>query len=151
MRSSARVLVAVLSMLLVGIPSLADSAEWDQSAVTKIAQQLADVAGDLRRSVRNAPPMQARTQRRARFQALDQLRVAENSINSLARQLAAGGGREETYPTFKRIQMLRNDVASMAQRAHLTEPTLSKLGQAAVLLTKLEPFYAPEEEEQAAE
>jgi hypothetical protein len=65
--------------------------------------------------------------------------------------LAAGEGREETYPTFKRIQMLRNDVASRTQRAHLTEPTLSKLAQAAALLTELEPFYAPEEEEQAAE
>ncbi|MBW2697953.1 MAG: hypothetical protein JRE70_15840 [Deltaproteobacteria bacterium] len=131
--------------VLLAPPAMAEPTAWDQATVTALAEQLASSAGDLRNSVRRAPPLPGLTQRRARAQVLDDLRVAENSINSLARRLAAGAGREDTYPTFRRIRTLRNDIARQVQRAHITEPTISKLEAARELLDQLMPFYAPGE------
>jgi len=143
-------LVASLGML-VALPAAAEPKEWDQAAVTELAKQLAEAAGDLRQSVRRTPPPPAGSQRRVRFQALDDLRVAENAINSLARRLESGDGREETYPTFKRIRTLRNDIAEQARRADVREPTLSKLETARGLLEQLAPYYEAEEIGEAEE
>ena len=147
MRSTTRPAFALLASLgmLVALPATAEQKEWDQESVTKIAKQLAEAAGDLRQSVRRTPPPTAGSQRRVRFKALDDLRVIENAINSLARRLEAGDGREETYPTFQRIRTLRNDIAMRTRQAFITEPTLTKLETARGLLAQLEPYYAAEE------
>lgn len=145
-RRSIRVGVALVAFvgLLVALPATSQTTEWDQAAVTAIAVQLVEVAGDLRSSVRRAPEPPARRARRAHLQALDDLRVVQSSVRSLARQLEAGAGREETYPTYRRIRTLRRDIAQNASRALITEPTLGKLEAARVLLDQLAPFYAPE-------
>jgi hypothetical protein len=127
------------------LPAAAEPKEWDQAAVTKLARELADAAGDIRRSVRSRPPNDQLNQRRLRQDALDDLRVVENSVNSLASRLEAGEGREETYPTFSRIQRLRARIARNARITPLTEPTVSKLATARVLLEQLEPYYEAEE------
>ncbi len=137
-------LLAVIS-LLVAAPAATETQDWDQAAVTEIAKQLAAVAGDLRSSVRRAPQVPGhRRARRARVQALDDLRVAQGSINSLMRQLEAGAGREETYPTYRRIRTLRRDIAQNARRALITEPTLGKLKTARGILDQMALFYAAE-------
>ena len=127
---------AVLALVFTGAQSTFDI---DLRAFAQI------FTGDLRQSVRRTPPATAGSQRRVRFQALDDLRVAESSINSLARRLESGEGRAETYPTFRRIRTLRNDIAMQARRAHIMEPTLSKLEAAQGLLEQLAPYYQPEE------
>jgi len=133
-----------LTALLVSLPAASATREWDQAAVTGIAKQLAEVAGDLRSSVRRAPEPPGRAARRARFQALDDLRVVQGSVTSLLRQLEGGAGQAETYPTYRRIRMLRRDIAQHARRALITEPTLGKLEKARGLLDQLDPFYAAE-------
>ena len=136
-------LVTVLFVLLgasVALPTSAQAKEWDQEAVTALAKQLAEAAGDVRSSVRNAPPPPG-TQRRVRHQALDDLRVMENSVNHLARRLEAGEGLDETFGTYQRIRTLRNDIAQQARRANITEPTLSKLETARGLLDELSAYY----------
>jgi len=133
-----------LAGLLVALPVAAEAKDWDQAAVTAIAKQLAGVAGDLRSSVRRAPEPPARRARRARFNALDDLRVVQGSVNSLLRQLEGGAGRTETYPTYRRIRRLRRNIAQNARRALITEPTLGKLETARGLLDQLAPFYAVE-------
>jgi hypothetical protein len=130
-------------------PVAADEAKgkaWDQAAVTALAQELVRVGGDLRDSVRRKPDVPAIGIRRARSQALDDLRVVQNSIQRLARQLEAGDDQLTTYPTFRRIQTLRRDIAQNARRAALMEPTTSKLESARVILEQLEQFYAAEAE-----
>ena len=147
MTPTTRTGVALLAFvgLLAPLPAATETQDWDQGAVTEIAKQLAAVAGDLRRSVRRAPqPIGHRRGRRARFQALDDLRVAQGSINSLLRQLEAGAGREETYPTYRRIRTLRRNIAQNARRALITEPTLGKLETARGILDQLARFYAVE-------
>jgi hypothetical protein len=142
--------VALLTILALGCagPVAPEQAqqEWDQAAVTALAQELVQVAGDLRDSARRLPDAHPIGVRRSRHRALDALRVAQGSVRSLARQLEGGAGRAETYPTFRRIQVLRRDIARNAQRSMLREPTLSKLGQTRAVLEKLEPFYAAEAE-----
>ena len=56
---------------------------------------------------------------------------------------------EETYPTFRRIRTLRNDIAMRARQAFIAEPTLTKLETARVLLEQLAPYYEAEETGQA--
>lgn len=143
MTSPLAALTAAL-LLAFALPATAEHHEWDQAAVTALAKQLAEVAGDLRTSVRSAPEMPGRSQRRARFDALDTLRVAQGSINSLVSQLEAGGTQESTYPTYRRIGMLRRDIAQNARRAMITEPTLGKLTKARGILDQMAPFYAGE-------
>ena len=132
-----------LTCLAWTLPAAAEAKEWDQAAVTGIAKELVDAAGDLRQSVRQAsPPPPGSSQRRIHFQALDDLRVIQGSIRSLARQLEGGAGRDETFPTFQRIRTLRNDIAQSARQADVREPTLGKLETAGSLLAQLEPYYA---------
>ena len=140
-----RFVLLTLLGLLFALASAAEPKPWDQAAVTELAKQLAESAGDLRNSVRRGPTPPSGSQQRIRYQALDDLRVVASSVNSLARQLESGAGRAETYPTFRRIQMLRNDLAVQARRANITEPTLSKLETARELLEKLSPYYEAEE------
>ena len=147
MTPTARVGVALLAVigLLVAGPAATETQEWDQAAVTKLAKQVAAVAGDLRTSVRRTPDFRGhRRAQRARFQALDDLRVAQGSINSLLRRLEAGEGREETYPTYRRIRSLRRNIAQNARRALITEPTLGKLEAARGILDQMALFYAVE-------
>jgi len=141
---SALVLLVSLG-ILVALPAASQTKEWDQAAVTELAKQLAAVAGDLRSSVQESPVEHTgRTQRRARARVLDDLRVAQGSVNSLLRQLEAGAGREETYPTYRRLRILLGDIAQNAERGRIAEPTLGKLEAAQGPLDQLAPFYAPE-------
>ncbi|MDJ0786841.1 MAG: hypothetical protein QNK05_08520 [Myxococcota bacterium] len=145
MASIARPALALSAILALSwaLPSPAQAKEWDQAAVTEIAKQLADAAGTVRQSVRRAgPPPPGSSQRRVHFQALDDLRVIQGSIRSLARRLEHGAGRDETFPTFQRIRTLRNDIAQAAGHADVREPTLSQLEKAGELLAKLEPYYS---------
>ena len=146
MTPTTRAGVALLTVigLLVAVPAATETQEWDQAAVTELAKQLAAVAGDLRSSVRRTPELGHRRARRARSQALDDLRVAQGSVNSLLRRLEAGEGREETYPTYRRIRSLRRNIAQNARRALITEPTLGKLEAARGILDQMALFYAAE-------
>jgi hypothetical protein len=145
-----RVLITLLAaVFMLGSAATVDAEPiagkaWDQKAATSLSQELVEAAGDLRQSVRRQPDIQSPGIRRARRQALDNLRVAENSIRSLARQLEAGAGPLDTYPTFRRIQLLRGDVARNTQRAALREPTTSKLEAARSILEQLEPYFSAE-------
>ena len=151
---SALVLLVPLG-IFVALPAASETKEWDQAAVTALAKQLAAVAGDLRSSVREPSEAHSgRRQRRWRARVFDDLRVAQGSANSLLRQLETGAGREETYPTYRRLRILIRDIAQNAQRGRLTEPTLGKLEAARGPLDQLSPFYAPEvtaDEEEAGE
>ena len=137
-------LILFLSMFAT-LPAAAEPKQWDQEVVTKLARELADAAGDIRRSVRSRPPSDALNQRRLRQDTLDDLRVVENSVNSLATRLEAGEGREETYPTYSRIRRLRARISRNADLAALKQPTVPKLERARELLEQLEPYYEADE------
>ncbi|MBW2421554.1 MAG: hypothetical protein JRH19_23640 [Deltaproteobacteria bacterium] len=135
------------SAMLLAWPAAADQAEsssWDQAAVTALAQELVQAAGDIRDSVRRLPQVPAAGIRRARSQALDDLRVVQSSVRRLASQLEEGGDRLSTYPTFRRIRTLTRDIGRNLRRAAITEPTASQVAAARKVIKKLDPFYAAE-------
>jgi hypothetical protein len=131
--------------LFVALPAAsAEQMEWDQAAATELAKQLAEATSSIRQAARAAErPGHGSGLRTAHLQSLDDLRRLENSVNSLARQLEDGVGREETYPTFRRVWALRGDLARTARR-FIREPAPSKLQQVQGTLDQLALFYAAE-------
>ena len=135
---------AGLALLVAQPAASAEQKEWDQAAVTELAQQLAEGAGNIRQAARSAErPPPGSGLRRAHLQALDDLRRLQNLVNSLVRQLEDGVGMEDTYPTFRRIRTLRNDLAQTARR-FIREPAPSKLQELQGALDRLALFYAGE-------
>ena len=141
MRPTASAIVFIA--LLVASPAAsADQKTWDQAAVTELAQELAQATASIRRAARASErPGPGSGLRTAHLQALDDLRRLEHSMNRLARQLQDGVGREETYPTFRRVWTLRGDLARTARR-FIRDPAPSRLTQVQSALDELARFYA---------
>jgi len=127
----------------------AEPAKWNQKRVTSIAENLAVAVGELRDNVRKLPPIANSPQRKVRYQALDDLSTLKQVSDSLARALKAGKGREETYPTFRRIQTLQHDLEEHGRKADIKLDTLNAYAKVADLLRQISPYY--EEEEKAGE
>ena len=140
--------VGAVAVILISLgcasPKPSEDKPWGQEAVASLARDLVGAAGDVGDSVRLQPDLLAVTVRRARHRTLDDIRVAQSSIRSLALQLKNGGDRMSTYPTFRRIRSLRSRIAREIPRGAFTEPTPSKVEAARVILDELEPFYAGE-------
>jgi hypothetical protein len=120
----------------------AEQQEWDQAAATELAKQLAEATGSIRQAARSGErPGPGSGLRNAHLRALDDLRRLENMINRLARQLEDGAGREATYPTFRRVRALRDDLARTARR-FIREPAPTKLQQIDRAFDRLDLFYA---------
>lgn len=143
-----------LGSLLVGLGlvAMAASAElprWDQARATTIASELAEAVATASLEVDKQKGSRVDvTKERAYYEFREDIRLAKNTARHLAKELQAGKGREETYPTFKRLKMLRNDAAENARRADMPESTLATITAAGELLNRLRPYY---EEEPAAE
>ncbi|HBZ70990.1 MAG TPA: hypothetical protein DEP35_15165 [Deltaproteobacteria bacterium] len=127
----------------------ADLAKWDQKRVASIAQQLAAAVGDLRETVRKQPEMPNAPKRKVRYQALDDLRTLKQVCDNLARDLRAGKNREQSEPTYQRIQTIRRDLEENGRRADIKLDTLNSYAKVADLNRQLRPYY--EEEAKAGE
>jgi hypothetical protein len=123
----------------------AEEIEWDQEKVTTLASDLAGAVKDLRKSFRDdRAPSIASGQARSRYRLLDLLRLIESESKVLARQLAAGKGRDETLPVFERINEMRRKAAEDARRMFLPQGTVDKIEAAREVLTQLSPYYGQE-------
>ncbi|HME72807.1 MAG TPA: hypothetical protein VKM54_23505 [Myxococcota bacterium] len=143
-------ILALAAALAVGFSTTgakAEPAKWDQKRVTSIAQQLAVAVGELRESVRKQPPVSNPPQRKIRYQALDDLSTWKQVCDSFARSLKAGKGREETYPTYRRIQTIQRDLEEHGRRADVKLDTLNSYAKAADLLRQIAPYYEEEAKE----
>jgi hypothetical protein len=124
-----------------------EPAKWDQKRVTSIAQQLAVAVGELRETIRKQPPVTNPPQRKVRYQALDDLATLKQVCDSFARNLKAGKSREETYPTFRRIQTIQRDLEGHGRKADIKMDTLNSYAKAADLMRQLTPYYEEEAKE----
>ncbi len=145
--SSVMSLVLALAVAFTAAEAGAEPAKWDQKRVTAIAEKFAKAVADLRETVRKQPPTPNPRQTKLRYQALDDLRLLRQAANNLASDLKAGEGRAETYPGYKRIQLLRRDAEENGRKADIKEDTLARIAAAQDLLRQLAPYY----EEEAAE
>jgi hypothetical protein len=130
---------------LASSPAAAELAKWDQPRVTAIATELADAVAKAAVEVDKQKGGRVDVSKeRAFYEFREDMRLAKNSARHLAKELQAGKGREETYPTYKRLKTLRNDAAENARRADMPDSTIAAITAAGALLNRLRPYYEEE-------
>ena len=130
-----------LALLLGSGQAAAQTAKWDQAAVTDIAGNLEKSITGLRNIVRGSAQFQVPSNRRYMFEITDNLRQLEFLSQSLHARLKDGEGLEETTPTYNRLQQIRRDTEVTAQKVDITAITKPKLDEAQSWLAKLAPYY----------
>jgi hypothetical protein len=120
----------------------ADLLPWDQAEVTAIAAELPPATQALRVSLRQKPPPTlGQSSRRAFWRLRDQLRSIESSASRLQSALAAGEGREETFPIYRRMIVTVRDAARELDRTPTVKPVEENIQVVAGILKRLRPFY----------
>ena len=138
----ARGVMVALSLCLVAGSAFAEAVAWDQKGVTQIAVELAKELRGLHVAVRRNPRVPATTlQRRAQYQAREDVRFLVNVSQRLASQLQAGEDKDATLPTFRRLQMFRRDAEQSARSLDIQKPILERVENARALVDQLAPFY----------
>jgi hypothetical protein len=134
-----------LALALAPLAAAAELPRWDQARVTAIAVELADSVAKATVEVDKQKGGRVDVSKeRAFYEFREDMRLAKNTSRHLAKELQEGKGREETYPTFKRLKMLRNDAAENARRADMPDPTIAAITAAGGLLNRLRPYYEEE-------
>jgi len=135
----------LLGLALAPLAAEAELPKWDQARVTNIANELAEAVNKASLEVDKQKGSRVDVSKeRAFYELREDMRLVKNSTRHLSKELQQGKGREETYPTFKRIKTLRNDAAENARRADMPESTLAALTSAGELLNRLRPYYEEE-------
>ncbi len=119
---------------------------WDQARVTAAAQSLAGSLDGLRDALRRQPDpsMVPGGGSRSRHRLRDRLRLMESESKQLALQLGEGRSRDETFPIFERIDLIRRDAVEQARRMFLQQPVAEKIDAARGPLEELSGFYGVE-------
>ena len=133
-----------IALLLLVLPASSSHAtEWDQEKVTKLAEQVADSANQVYRSVvRTATGANIGSgQSRNYLQLKDTVRMARNESRHLATALQEGKGASETFHAWQRLMSLVRDTRDLARRMFLEAPTQEKMAHAGKLLRELAPYF----------
>jgi hypothetical protein len=135
--------LAALALALTPAAASADRAEWNQEEVTKIAVQLRDSTQDLRNTFRKGmnPNPGGLGMRQAQDQLLEDLRRITNETRKLALQLEAGKGRDDTYPSWQRLNMWVRDAREEGRRQMIKQDALDQITVARDALNQLGPYY----------
>ena len=131
----------VLVFALVSASGLAwaQTQEWNQEEVTRLATQMAEEVKQMRIAVRMEPHIIAAgnptKQRQARVY-LDKLKMLKAATAKLSRQLAAGETREQTLSAAGRVDALVRDIRQQSTKLHATgftdqymDPVLGRAAQ----------------------
>jgi hypothetical protein len=131
------------------VAAAAELAAWDQKRVAALAKELADAVGKAAVEADKGKGSRVDVgKERAYYEMREDLRLAKNTARHLAKELEDGKGREETYPTYRRLKTIRNDAAENARRAVMPDETVGAITAAGALMLRLRPYY---EEEPPAE
>lgn len=146
--TSLRGAALALSLSLMPLGAAAELPKWDQARVSAIAKELSEAIAKAALEVDKQKGSRVDVgKERAFYEFREDMRLAKNTSRHLAKELEGGHGREETYPTFKRMKTLRNDAVENARRADMPDSTVAAITAAGELLNRLHPYY---EEEPAA-
>lgn len=133
------------ALTLAPLSAAAELPKWDQPRVTTIATELSDAVAKASVEVDKQKGSRVDVgKERAYYEFREDMRLAKNTARHLAKELQSGKGREETYPTFRRLKTLRNDAAENARRADMPESALAAITSAGELLNRLRPYYEEE-------
>jgi hypothetical protein len=146
-RASSFAMSFAFAAALAAAPSIAraELAKWDQARVTAIATELAEAVSKAAIEVDKQKGSRIDVgKERAFYEFREDMRLAKNTSRHLSKELQGGHGREETYPTFKRLKTLRNDAAENARRADMPDSAIATITAAGELLVRLRPYYEEE-------
>ena len=128
------------AFLLAAGAASAELATWDQERVAKYAAELVTAADDLEQSLKKIG-IQNFAQQNAMYQVQDTVDLLHTTSRGLSKALAAGKGRDETMPRFKRLQQLRRDAENEGRRADIPEAVFEKVFAVGSAMIKLRPYY----------
>jgi hypothetical protein len=137
------------ALLLSGLATSAGAElpKWDQKRLTAIATELADAITKAAVEVDKAKGSRVDVgKERAYYELREDIRLAKNTARHLVKELEGGHGREETYPTYRRLATIRNDAAENARRAVMPDAAVDAITAAGGLLLRLRPYYEEEPE-----
>ena len=119
---------------------------WDQQKATSAAQSLASSLDGLRTALRQQPStsLAPGSGSRSIHRLRDRLRLMESEPKQLAQQLGEGRSRDETFPIFERINLIRRDAVEQAQRMFIQKPVMEQIEAARGPLKELAGFYGVE-------
>jgi hypothetical protein len=132
---------AVAGLALAAGHASAELAQWDQARVTQYAQELEKACSELQRALDAQPTYTTPINQRSYYQASDDIRVMSNSAAHLVAELKGGKGREQTYPTFKRIRSLQHNAQEEGRKALIPENIMEKATPVGGSIIKLAPYY----------
>ncbi len=119
---------------------------WNQQKAAAAAASLASSLDGLRDALRRQPDstMVPGGGSRSRHRLRDRLRLMESESKQLTQQLGDGRSRDETFPIFERINLIRRDAVEQAQRMFLQQPVIEKIDAARGPLEELAGYYGVE-------
>ena len=142
---AALAVAGALALAAVAGAARAELAKWDQKRVSAIATELADAVNKAAIEVDKGKGSRVDIgKERAFYEFAEDMRLAKNTSRHLAKELADGKGREETYPTYRRLKTLRNDAAENARRADMPDSAIATITAAGELMNRLRPYYEEE-------
>lgn len=137
-----RLAMSALLLALVAFQARAETAAWDQAAVTSLAQQLATAAKGWEDAARTAPEDPVGSGTADDEASLPQkARTLREMADALAAHLAAGKGQGETRNQFRSIREVADDTVVMTERAMLTADTSAAWAKTLGLVKQLAPYY----------
>lgn len=139
------VLLTLATLALAATSASAELTPWNQEQVTAIAGELHEKTRDLRDTLRRQPaPTLGQPGKRAFFRLRDELGSIDSSARRLHSALAAGEGRDETFPTYRRMILSVRNAARELRRMDLGEPANGRIQAAADVLRRLRPYFEEE-------
>jgi hypothetical protein len=147
MRSTVRLAAAALALVMVTTLVFAGSARaiepkaWDQESATKLATELAEIIGELRRSVRIQADEDPNVARRSSQRVVENLRSLQTRTRQLSRRLEAGEGSEETDRLFRRIQTLVIETQIAARGMAKREENQPRVDRVFEIMDQLGAYY----------
>jgi len=145
MRRMAVIGVLLLSAALSATAS-AELLPWDQAKVTELGKQLAKTTSTARQTALREPSLRGGTgnagQRRSSDSFLQTMRHLESSTRQLARQLEAGGGKDETMGVARKIGTLLRDAQESGRRLNLSQFMWDTINPMVEAIDAISPYYS---------
>lgn len=134
--------VAALA-LVVALGAHAQTAKWDQAAVTAAADEFEKAVSGLRDAVRQSQQASLAPNRAKTYQILQDLRQIEWLAQTLHADLAKGETMEATTPGFYEILENRDYAKADAMFVDISDFVAPKIAASRAALAKLQAFYPP--------
>jgi len=134
--------LGLLVATLGALPARAEAQKpWDQSAVTKLAEELVPATEAVQAVLRAEPSNVGSGQSGAYYRLVQEVRRIRTEARQLEAELSAGKGHDETKPDFEFLIMTLKDAREEARKMFLSEQFQTKAAAARAILDQLAAYY----------